>query len=145
MSKYGSNFMQSQKSKKSPIRGLLPIMGLSLAILFGVMAFFLAPPIVDWAREQDGKIGEVVTDMEADIPEDWPEQSLSYVVAIVLWLVTFSLSMVMVAAMIGEDPEKLALKELPASPANKKATIKQMKKDLKEAKRRESERKSRRS
>jgi hypothetical protein len=41
---------------------------------------------------------------------------------------------VVAAALFGTDPEKEAWKNMGPSPANKKATIKQMKKDLKVAK-----------
>lgn len=141
MGKHSSSFRQLERKKPSPIRGLLPIMGLSLAVLLGVTAFFLSSPLVDWARGNEGRVGEVVANIDKDIPANWPEDSLNYVVAVVLWLVMFSVAMTVVAAAVGPDPEKLSLKDMPASPANKKDMIKQMKRDLKEAKRREQARK----
>lgn len=139
--KHGSSFRQAGSKKPSPIRGLMPIMGLSLAVLLGVTAFFLASPLVDWARDQEGKIGNVVADMERDVPENLPDNSLDIAAAVLLWLVMFSVAMTVVAAAVGPDPDKLSLQDLPTSAANKKGMIKQMKKDLKEAKRREQARK----
>jgi hypothetical protein len=46
--------------------------------------------------------------------------------------------MLLVSAMlIGTDPERESWKEMGTSPADKKAMLKQLKKDLKEAKKRE--------
>jgi hypothetical protein len=59
------------------------------------------------------------------------------IIAALLWFALMGISMTIVsAALVGTDPDRDAWKQMGASPANKKAMIKQMKKDLKDAERR---------
>ena len=46
------------------------------------------------------------------------------------------LSMTLVSVAIGKDPAREAVRDIPASPANKQAMAKQLKRDLRDAKRR---------
>ena len=72
---------------------------------------------------------------------DFPEHSVEYIAGALVWLVLMALSMFVVAAVIGEDPDKETWRLLGPPPANKDAVIKQLRKDLKEAKKRERQRK----
>lgn len=128
MSDYG------QPKVKSHRRGLLPVMGLILAALLVVVAYGLAPIVLEaigsFDQEWDAKI-RANSDPNGELQTEF-----IYLMTLVLWLALLGLSMTVAAVAIGKDPEKQTLKEMSVSPANKEALIKQMKRDLRDAKRR---------
>lgn len=128
MSDYG------QPKVKSRRKGLLPVMGLIFAALLVVVAYGLAPLVLE-------TIGSFNDDWDAKIrvssdPNGELQTEFIYLMTLVLWLALLGLSMTVTAVAIGKDPEKQTLKEMSVSPANKEALIKQMKRDLRDAKRR---------
>ena len=133
--------MDRRKKKKS--NPLLPIMGLALAVLLGIVAYFVAPMALEFARDQSADLDKQVSDFEKDPQGGLPAESFEYVFAAVIWLVSFSLVMFITAAAIGEDPEKESVKMMGPSPANKKAVAKDLKKRIRAAKKRERERQRR--
>ncbi len=127
----------------------LPIIGLTLAVLLAVSSYLIAFPLVDLGREQSETIDDAYGDLRRQFASyDWYADSERYhgnniveiLVAAVLWLVLMGLAMLAVGvATYGTDPERRAWKQMGPPPANKKAVVKQLKKDLKEAKRQERE------
>jgi len=134
-----------QPKKKRRSKALLPIMGLTLAVLLGIVAYALAP----LALEGLGSVNEEwrARIYQADDPLTPADESqefqpnYDYLMAVVLWVVLLGLAMTMVAAATGPAPEKETLKMMGPSPADKKALAKQLKKDLREAKKRAKKRK----
>ncbi|MBP8972620.1 MAG: hypothetical protein KBH93_01990 [Anaerolineae bacterium] len=127
----------------------LPIIGLTLAVLLAVSSYLIAFPLVDLGREQSETIDDAYGDLRRQFASyDWYADSERYhgnniveiLVAAVLWLVLMGLAMLAVGvATYGTDPERRAWKQMGPPPANKKAVVKQLKKDLKEVKRQERE------
>jgi hypothetical protein len=141
-----SNVVRTPKKKRS--KALLPIMGLSLAALLAVVSYVVAPVLLDTIVEQfpKNKTLQQIDDFEHHKPyEKLPDKTPQYVFAVALWLVAMGLAMFLVSTSVGEDPEKESWKHLGPSPANKKAIAKQLKKDLKEAKKRARQQKSKKS
>jgi amino acid transporter len=138
-----TNLRQAPKEKKK--RSGVPILGLVLAIALAGMAYGLAFPLVQLG-EKNGTIGPQLDDLRSEFAkQDWYQKSEQYhknniveiITAVLLWFIMMGIAMFAVsAALVGTDPEKESFKYMPPSPADKKAQIKQMKKDLKEAKRR---------
>ena len=101
---------------------LLPIMGLVVAIAIGIVAYFLSPILLDIIRDQMGvqsyerRLGRVDDD------------TLRYIFSGLLWLILFSICMMIVAVAIGEDPEEEARL---VKPALSRAKPKEVKKYLK--------------
>ncbi len=126
--------------KKRRSKALLPLMGLTLAILLGVVAYFLAPLALkglgsvneEW-RARIYQVDDPAT--AADESQEF-QPNYEYLMAAVLWGVLLSLAMTIVAVAVGPSPEKETLKMMGPSPADKKALAKQLKKDLREAKKR---------
>lgn len=125
--------------KKRRSRALLPLLGLMLAICFGVIAYVVAPMVVEFGEEQSAGLKNSFDDIRAN--PDFPENSVNYIAAALIWLVLMAISMFIVAGVIGEDPDKEAWRLLGPSPADKDAVIKQLRKDIKVAKKRERQRK----
>ncbi len=138
-----SHTMQPKKKRRS--KALLPIMGLALAILLGVVAYMLAP----LALKGVGSINEewrarVYQTDNPLTPQDEAQEfqpNFDYLVAGVLWVFLLGFAMMLVAAATGPMPEKETLKMIGPSPADKKAYAKQLKKDLRAAKKRAKQRK----
>jgi len=136
----------SHKKQKSSRRRWLPIMGLSLAILLAIVAYSVAFPLVEFGREQSDTINKAYLDLRNKLNDySWYAGNEKYhgnniaemIIALALWLVMMGLAMFLVSvAVYGTDPEREAWNRMGPSPANKKALAKQLKKDLKEAKRR---------
>lgn len=128
MSDYG------QPKVKRRRKALLPVMGLVFAALLVVVAYGLAPialeTIGSFNDEWNAKI-RVNSDPDGELQTEF-----IYLMTLVVWLALLGLSMAIAAAAIGKDPEKESLKDMSASPANRDALIKQMKRDLRDAKRR---------
>lgn len=127
--------------KKRRSRALLPLMGLLLAICFGLVAYGVAPVLVEFGEEHNEGLKNSFDEIRNN--PDYPENSVNYVTGALVWLVLMALSMFVVAVVIGEDPDKETWRLLGPSPANKDAVIKQLRKDIKEAKKRERQRKKR--
>jgi hypothetical protein len=127
-------------AKKRKPRPLLPVMGLLLAVALGVFSYFIAPTLVDFGVEQNDTIRKEVETFENDPPSGLPEKTFDYITAGFMWLILMGLFMFVASVAIGQDPEKESWKNMGPSPANKKAVAKQLKKDIKVAKRRQRER-----
>jgi hypothetical protein len=143
-----TNIRQAPREKKKRVRGL-PILGLVLAISLAGVAYGLAIPLVQFSENQSETVKNQFDDLRSQFAQkEWYQNSEKYhgnniveiITAALLWFVMMGLSMFIVSAtLVGSDPEKESWKYLPPSPADKKAMVKQLRKDLKEAKRREKE------
>jgi hypothetical protein len=127
----------SPPGKQKRGKGLLPIIGLTLAILFGLVAYFVAPSVVGLADKQD----KINTQLEQFRDQQkYGGHIIIYVVAGTLWLFMLGLSVFFVSLSIGKDPDKDVFKYMPVSPANKKAYVKAKQRELKEVRKRAKER-----
>ena len=88
------------KSKKKPNQ-FLPVMGLLIAICVGVIAYFAAPLAIDGVKEVMG-----AQEYRNRIATAENEKYLTYAFGVMIWLVVFSILMLLVSAAIGEDPDK---------------------------------------
>ncbi len=136
-----TSFGTSTKKKKKRNKALLPLMGLTFAVLLGIISYFLAPSLIEYGENQSDKLKTQFDELRAN--EKLPDKGLEYITAAVLWLLMMGMTMFVGAMFIGKDPDKESMKMMGASPANKKAMIKQMKKDLKIAKAQARQRESR--
>ena len=84
------------QNKRKPNQ-FLPIMGLLIALCVGVIAYFGAPLLVDVVKDQ------VDLETRRRMVED--EQYLTIAFGVIIWLVSFSLLMVVVSAAFVEDPD----------------------------------------
>ncbi len=149
MTKQTSVVDYAPKEKKRN-RAFLPILGLALAILLGAVAYGVSVPLVKYSEEQSPKLSQQFDELRANFDNySWYVNNEKYhkgrvveiLTAFVLWFVMMSVVMLIVSAAIyGTDPERESWKNLGPSPADKKKVAKQLKKDLKEAKRRERQR-----
>ncbi|MBN1680631.1 MAG: hypothetical protein JW966_10085 [Anaerolineae bacterium] len=130
--------MAPKKKKKSS--GMLPVLGLVLAILLGVVAVIVGPLVVEQLVKYDNNNNGNLERQFNDFDADYDPITVDYVVSGLLWLTMLALMMFVAAVFVGEDPEHEAVKTLGPSPANKKAVAKALRRDLREAKRRERER-----
>ena len=120
-----------------------------LAVALCGVAYGISLPLTKFAEDQDPKVENQFNDLRRQFADyKWYQDNEKYhgnniveiIMAGVLWFVMMGIAMFVVsAALAGTDPDRQALKDMPVSPANKKAMIKQMKKDLKDAKRRAKE------
>lgn len=122
---------KTARHKKRSSR-FLPVFGLLLAVLLGIVAYILAPYMVDYAMERNANVNRQFT----DFADQYGEDTIDYLAAGVFWLILLGLATLFVAIFVGSDPETDSLKDLGPSPANKKAVVKQLKKDLREAQKR---------
>jgi hypothetical protein len=128
-----------QAPKKSKQKNaIMPIIGLTLAILLAVIAYVAAPALINFGEKND-KVGPQLYEFQATQKNG--ELLLHVITSGILWLTMLALCMFIVSAAVAGDPERAVLKDMPASPANKKARVKDLKKQLKEAERREKQRK----
>lgn len=126
-----------------------PIMGLSLAIAVAVFAYFISFPLVEFGRQRSETIDRAYHDLRDYFERyQWYAKNARYhgnnvveiLVAAVLWLIIMGLGMLVVGmAAYGTDPERKVVKQMGPSPANRKAVVKQLKKDLKKLKEQERE------
>jgi G:T/U-mismatch repair DNA glycosylase len=136
---------ESTTKKRAP-KGL-PILGLLLAIALLAFSYGVSFPLVKLAEDHSTKVHNAFDDLRQKFEGySWYRNNEQYhgnhiveiIATLVLWFVTMGSAMLLVSALlIGTDPEREAWKEMSTSPANKKAMLKQLKKDLKEAKKRE--------
>lgn len=132
---------EGQKPKPDMHKVMLPIIGLVLVVLFAAIAYGLSPlalkAVGSINDEWDEKLRaeDDVTTRE-DESEEY-DSTYEWLFMGIIWLGLMGLGMTIVSvASYGTDPQKEAWKEMPAPPANKKAQIKQLKKDLRAAKKR---------
>jgi len=92
--------VKEAKKPTAPSKALLPAMGLISALAFAVLAYFLAPYVVDLIAKQVGE-QEFYNRLGST-----SRTTFEYAIAVMLWLVIFSTAMFFVAALIGEDPAK---------------------------------------
>lgn len=127
--------MSDQRSSNGPSRkAFLPVMGLIFAALLIAIAYVLAPFALEGLGSIQDDWGRKIRVNED--PDGEFVQEYLYLMAGMLWLVLMGFSMVIVAAAAGQDPERESLQQMSASPANKKAMAKQLKRELRDAKRR---------
>jgi hypothetical protein len=137
-----SSYVEAPKKKKTP-RGV-PILGLVLAIALAAFAYGISLPLVDFGEGQSDKVKSQFDDLRAEFQKyKWYQDSEKYhgnniveiIIAAVLWFVMMGIAMFIVSAtLVGTDPDKASWKDLPPSRADRKAMVKQLKKDLKETK-----------
>ena len=120
------------KKPASRRKAFLPVIGLVLAIALGVLAYFAAPYLVEWVEGLDNGIARQFAQLRAERGEN----VVDYIAAFALWLVLLALLVFIVAATVGEDPEKEVFKFMGPSPADRKQQVKELRRELKEAKRR---------
>ncbi|HVO71256.1 MAG TPA: hypothetical protein VMT24_14495 [Aggregatilineaceae bacterium] len=136
---------ESINRKRAP-KGL-PILGLLLAVALLAFSYGVSFPLVKYAEGQSSTVHNAFDDLRQKFEEyPWYRNNEQYhgnhiieiIATLVLWFVTMGLAMLLVSTLlIGTDPEKEAWKQMGTSPANKKAMVKQLRKDLKESKKRE--------
>ena len=149
MTKQSSVVEMAPKERKRS-RAFLPILGLALAILLAVVSYGVSVPLVKYSEEQSPKLNQQFDELRANFDNySWYVNNEKYhqgrvveiLTAFVLWFVMMSIAMLVVSAAIyGTDPDRESWKELGPSPADKKKVAKQLKKDLREAKKRERQR-----
>jgi hypothetical protein len=140
MAKYGTKYRVAPKPKKK--RPLLPVLGLSLAILLGLVSYLAAPALLQFGEDQSEDLKSQMDDFRNDPDFDaLPDETPEYILMAMMWLIMMGLAMFLVSAAIGTDPEKMTQHMMGPSPANKEAVVKQLKRDLKVAKKRARQRK----
>jgi hypothetical protein len=132
--------------KKGTPKGL-PILGLLLAVALLAFSYGVSFPLVKFVDGQSSTMHNAFNDLRQYFEQyQWYKNNEQYhgnhiveiITTLVLWFITMGLAMLVVSALlIGTDPEKEAWRQMGTSPANKKAMVKQLRKDLKEAKKRE--------
>lgn len=126
----------TQQKKDTGFRAGTPILGLILAITLAVVAFGISVPLVSFLGDQFPDIGNQFDEFRANYKDN--EMVHDYIVEVImaalLWFVLLGAAMMISSIALGTNPEKEIWKEMPPSPADKKAMIKLMKKDLREAK-----------
>ena len=141
------------EEKKVRRRGV-PILGLILAIALMGVAYGISFPLVTFAEQQNASVKTQFDDLRQEFAsKPWYQNSedihgnniVEIVTAVFLWFIMMGIAMLVVSvALVGTDEERETLRSMPPSPANKKAIVKQMKRDLKEAKRRAKEQEKKR-
>lgn len=87
--------------EKASRHGLLPVMGLVLALCFAGIAYFSAPPLIAFIQEQTGKAA-----FNQRIGGEENLQMLEIAFSIIIWFILLSVSMMIVAILVGEDPDE---------------------------------------
>jgi hypothetical protein len=127
-----------EATKKRRKKGLIPLFGLVLAIMLGIIAYIVAPYGVELLENRSEDIARQLAQFRVDYGERAPD----YVAAFLLWIVMLAILAYPAAATIGQDPEKEVFKYMGPSPADRDKRVKQLRRELKEAKRREKQHKS---
>ncbi len=127
--------------KKKTMKWYMPIFGLTLAILFGIVSYVVAPRLVDFGEQKNAKIASQLQDFRAT--QSNGDKIIDAVATGLVWLTMLGVAMFLASAAIGSDPDKNSYKDMAASPANQKQMIKQLKRDLKEAEKRARQQKTR--
>ncbi len=128
--------MANKQQQNRGFRAGAPILGLILAITLAVVAFAISIPLVSLLGDQFPDVGSELDGFRENYKDN--EMVHDYIVeaimAALIWFVLLGLAMLVASASMGTNPEKQVWKDMPPSPADKKAMIKLMKKDLREAK-----------
>ena len=142
-----TNIRQAHE-KKTKRRGV-PILVLVLAIALAGVDYGISFPLVQFGEQQSDTLKTQFDNLRQEFAsKPWYQDSenihgnniVEIIAAVFLWFVMMGVAMFAVsAALVGTDAEREALKDMPPSPANKQAMVKQMKKDLKDAQRRAKE------
>ena len=138
--------MAAASGKKKTFKAGLPIIGLVLAIAFGALSYGLATVLVPMIEEQKPSIENDFNDLRNRYKDNefLHDNLIELIFAVILWFVLMGLGTFIVSAtLVGTTPEKEVWKNMPVSPADKKGQVKQMKKDLREAKKKAREQKRR--
>ncbi|HEX3051488.1 MAG TPA: hypothetical protein VHP83_12585 [Aggregatilineaceae bacterium] len=114
-------------------------MGLTFAVLLAVISYVVAPMLIELAEDKNDNIKAQFDDFREN--EKVPEHALDWIAIGLMWMLLLGVTMFFASALVGKDPKKESLKTMSASPANKKAMIKQMQRDLKEAKKQQKQQK----
>jgi hypothetical protein len=123
--------------RRTRTRGI-PVLGLMLAVLLGIVSYFAAPVLLDAAADQFPSFARQLDDWPVEKPYAFlPDNLPDYVAGAALWLVLMAVGMFVASAVVGRDPEREGWQNLGPPPANKKQVAKQLKKDLKAAQQRE--------
>jgi hypothetical protein len=118
----------------------IPLLGLMLAVLLGIVSYFVAPALLDFVSDQVPDFGQQIDDWPGAKPYDWlPDALPDYLAGVALWLIMMGVAMFFASAMVGQDPEREGWQHMGPPPANKKKVLKQLRKDLKVAQQRERE------
>lgn len=120
--------------KKKTMKWYMPVLGLMLALLFAVVSYIVAPRLVEFSEEKSAKIETQLNDFRESRSNG--DTIIDIIATGLLWLSMLGMAMFLASAAIGKDPDKDSFKNMPASPANKKQMIKQLKRDLKAAEQR---------
>jgi hypothetical protein len=119
--------MVKQAKKKKSGSALLPVMGFLLAIVYGVIAYYLSPVLTELLMENSARFESRIGDMVGQF-----ELGLSFV----LWILLMAISFMMVAGLLGEDPDK-EMQVLKPRPGDKKQTKRYIRYQEKLAKKRQ--------
>jgi hypothetical protein len=129
--------MAAASGKDKQFKAGLPILGLILAIALAALSFGIAKAGVPIIEEQKPSVEQQFNDLRNEFEADsfLHENIVELVFAGMIWLALMAVSMFVVSAsMLGTSPDKEVWEHLPVSPADKKGMIKQMKRDLRDAK-----------
>ena len=119
------------KEYKRKTNPYLPLIGLILAVLFGVMAYFIAPMVVDLLAENVDKLGPRLAEPDG-------ERNITIGIGAAIWLVLMTFYFVLVAAAAGGssyfDDEQKILQPRSDNPKEIKEFYRQREKVLKKKK-----------
>lgn len=87
---------QAEKPKPAHVK-YLPAMGLIIAVIYGAMAFFIGPLLVELLADNSQKFTDRIKGYE---------QYFEYGMSFVVWILLLMLTFIIVSALIGEDPEE---------------------------------------
>jgi len=118
----------------------IPVLGVLLGVLLGIVSYFAAPALLDFVGEQAPKFGSQVDDWPTEKPYEWlPDATPDYLAGAALWLTMMGVAMFVASAAAGRDPEREGWEHMGPPPANRKKVARQLKTDLKIAQQRERE------
>jgi len=132
------NFRPTEVKRKRRKTALVPLLGLVMATALGIIAYVAAPYLVGLLEDQSAAVARQLDAFRVDYGDKAPD----YVAALLMWVVALAILAFVAAAAIGEDPEKEAFKYMGPSPADRDKQVKMLRRELKDAKRRDKQRKS---
>ncbi|MBN1563843.1 MAG: hypothetical protein JXA10_08385 [Anaerolineae bacterium] len=137
--------MAAASGKKKGFKAGLPILGLVLAIALGALSYGLATVAVPELEARQPDLKQDFNDLRNDQSNEFLQDNIiELIFAGVIWLVLMAVAMFVVSAsLMGKSPEKEVWNNMPVSPADKKGMVKQMKKDLRQAKKKAKQQKQR--